>query len=1058
MDSQETSEPSRQDRVIRVFISSTFRDMHEERELLVKQVFPDLRRICAERFVTFTEVDLRWGITEEQAAEGKVLPLCLEEIHRCRPFFIGLLGERYGWIPETMPQEVMDREPWLKEHVGSRTSVTELEILHGVLNDSAMAGRSFFYFRDPAYVDSIPVKDRADFLPESPNDKEKLKNLKERILKSGLPVLENYPDPKALAEAIRDQFIDLIDQIYPKDTTPDPLDQEASGHETHARGKLLAFVERPPHTKALNDFVNKEPTGQGIVVTGESGCGKTALLAAWVQEWKKNNPEDFIFQHYFGATLESASVDGFLRRLLGEFKRQYEIAEDIPLEPDKLREALPHWLAQTVGKSRIILVLDGLNQIEGNEPDQGLAFLPRHFPPHVRVIASTLPGPAFDSLEKQGWTVYTLPLCDINERNQMIQAFLDHYGKTLRPDLKDRIAAAPGTANPLFLHTVLEELRQFGSFESLPDRVAYYLEARSPVELFRRVLRRWQEDFNDNQDLVSRTLNLLWSARQGLEETEWLELLGIPRQVWSPLFLAMESHLTRRAGLYAFGHDFLRKAVKEEFLSSTEDQRTTHLLLADYFEGQQGMSNRKAAEWPWQLRSAEEWNRLEACLTNLELFVTLFNEKTKWELVSHWLPLRKRGMNMGESYKKAFDRWMQKDPVKINNAYFHNDVGILLSDNGLYAESENFLKYAVECRERIYGNNDHATIRSKVNLAVILYRNGKYKQAESLCSETFEISKRVLGEVSYDTLNCGNLLAIILEQKRDYKAAEPLLRWIYKNCERVLGSKNPLTLAALNNLGWLLYSKGDIDEAEIVMFQTLERMESFWGKLHFETLDCVLKLSVLLRSKKDYEQAELLNRRAFEGYEKLAGNKHFLTLLSVINLANLYYEKGDYEQSEPLYYRALEGYKEVRGKYHADTREVEAGLAKVLFDKKDYSKAKPLLHRVYWYNIVFGDGSARDLLDIADKYDLCCKAMGLTDDSVYHIEAERLEWVEPEFRLYLETMGQANEEINEDAIEYAQDHGINIRGDHVKIDSQLMKSQELGGNPGKVIPFTRKMK
>ena len=57
------------DSEIRVFISSTFKDMHAERELLIKRVFPELRRICADRFVTFTEVDLRWGITEEQAAE-----------------------------------------------------------------------------------------------------------------------------------------------------------------------------------------------------------------------------------------------------------------------------------------------------------------------------------------------------------------------------------------------------------------------------------------------------------------------------------------------------------------------------------------------------------------------------------------------------------------------------------------------------------------------------------------------------------------------------------------------------------------------------------------------------------------------------------------------------------------------------------------------------------------------------------------------------------------------------------------------------------------------------
>ncbi len=34
--------------VIRVFISSTFRDMQLERDILVKKVFPELRKICAE--------------------------------------------------------------------------------------------------------------------------------------------------------------------------------------------------------------------------------------------------------------------------------------------------------------------------------------------------------------------------------------------------------------------------------------------------------------------------------------------------------------------------------------------------------------------------------------------------------------------------------------------------------------------------------------------------------------------------------------------------------------------------------------------------------------------------------------------------------------------------------------------------------------------------------------------------------------------------------------------------------------------------------------------------
>ncbi len=85
-------------RLVRVFISSTFQDMHAERDELVKRVFPELRRRCRERLVEFVDVDLRWGVTEEQAERGEVLPICLAEIERCHPYFIGLLGERVGRI------------------------------------------------------------------------------------------------------------------------------------------------------------------------------------------------------------------------------------------------------------------------------------------------------------------------------------------------------------------------------------------------------------------------------------------------------------------------------------------------------------------------------------------------------------------------------------------------------------------------------------------------------------------------------------------------------------------------------------------------------------------------------------------------------------------------------------------------------------------------------------------------------------------------------------------------------------------------------------------------
>jgi catechol 2,3-dioxygenase-like lactoylglutathione lyase family enzyme len=90
-------------RTIRVFISSTFRDMQAERDHLVRFVFPALRAALLARRVHLVDVDLRWGVTAEQDA----FELCRDEIDRCHPRFVCILGGRYGWVP---PPKTVARE------------------------------------------------------------------------------------------------------------------------------------------------------------------------------------------------------------------------------------------------------------------------------------------------------------------------------------------------------------------------------------------------------------------------------------------------------------------------------------------------------------------------------------------------------------------------------------------------------------------------------------------------------------------------------------------------------------------------------------------------------------------------------------------------------------------------------------------------------------------------------------------------------------------------------------------------------------------------------------
>lgn len=88
-------------RTIRVFISSTFTDMHGERDSMTRSVFPALNNMCKPRRVRVVPVDLRWGLTAEDTSDTGLgaLEHCLLEVDHSRPFFIALVGDRYGWIP-----------------------------------------------------------------------------------------------------------------------------------------------------------------------------------------------------------------------------------------------------------------------------------------------------------------------------------------------------------------------------------------------------------------------------------------------------------------------------------------------------------------------------------------------------------------------------------------------------------------------------------------------------------------------------------------------------------------------------------------------------------------------------------------------------------------------------------------------------------------------------------------------------------------------------------------------------------------------------------------------
>jgi nephrocystin-3 len=945
-------------RRVRVFVSSTFRDMIEERNVLMTHTWPELRRFCRERYVELVEVDLRWGIAEEQSTQKGTLKLCLDEIRACRPYFISLLGERYGWIPgdDAFTADLKEEQPWLKDLHGK--SVTELEIFHGVLNNPEMAGRSFFYFRDPDYIATIPAEKRSDFLSENAASAEKQRALKQLIRATcgakSISLVEKYPDPHSLASMVLEQLEEAIDGQFPKESIPDPLTREARDHEAFAEIRRRTYIGRPEYFEALDRHCMAH--GSPFVVLGDSGSGKSALIANWVERWRKAYQKDVIFQHYIGGTSDSAVHWKLMARLIAEIKKWCGDDTGLPTTNDEILRDFSLWLAKARIKAehygvRFVVILDALNQLEERDHAQALGWLPSEpFRGNLRLIVSSLPGEALVALERRQWQTMRIQALTSNECGRMIADYLGRFGKVLDKPRLERLSKATASANPLYLKVLLDELRVTGTHEFLDERLNDYLSAASIPDLLKKVLTRYQRDYEcDRKNLVSDTLGLIWGARRGLAESELLRILRpanlpqLPLATWSPLRAVLEEVLIDRGGILNFAHDFLRTAVGTAFAHDLDTQDDFRLQLADYFEAQP-VTSRTCDELPWLLSKTEAFVRLRKCLLNIDCFLEIM-KRDEEELRGYWVALgEERGM--GRSYLDSFNQWLNAPGTGGARVAFACIVlGEFLRAAALYAEAEPLMRRALQIDEANHGRAHPSVAVGLNNLAGLLLSTNRLSEAESLLRRALEIDEASYGPDHPLVAIRLNNLAGLLQATNRPSEAEPLMWRALKIFESSSGREHPNVAVQLDNLGGLLQVTGRLSEAEPLMRRALEIFESSFGKNHPNVATQLNNLARLLQATNRLSEAELLMRRALEISKSSFGDEHPNVATLLNNIAQLMKATNRFSEAEPLMRRALGIDETTYGPAHPDVGRDLNNLASLLCTTNRFSEAEPLMWR-----------------------------------------------------------------------------------------------------------------
>lgn len=571
----------------RIFVSSTFLDMHGERDLLTRIVYPELAKRCEEYGIRLSIVDLRWGITD---SDQKAAPLyaiggerrpnpqrCLEIVEECAPLFVGFVGERYGWHPaegERYPIDTKDpRFAWVASYPLGR-SATELEMYLGCAK--TRNPHAFFYFRDPAFMDTVPAKYRKSFAAESKAAGERVATLKDLIrcatdnvvtypatwggIVDGVPVAKCS---NALKRRLFNDMWGMIKSVYNIDEDEDKrkktIKRTTCANESdrvvemaqRAAAERLAqgFIGRQGILEELSHWVSDESGRQSVAaLCGPYGSGMSSLCAVFAARCRSDGFS--VVEHHVscGGTGASKTLRGMLTHLCLCLERccchrNYGRGESVfyaGLSMRELEKRFGELLEEASYTTRTVVVIDSPDDLASDDGDlaHSLGWLPGKPPGRgCKIVLAVRAGGVCESVLRAKYplssgALRTIPVGALEHDDAlvMVRQTLGRYKKKLSESSSrgfggNQMAVLLGKADaglPLYLKLACEELRVFGVYDALNERIKA-LSGTLPG-LVDEILTRFENDHG--RALVANALAALALSRQGLYEAELLRILA----------------------------------------------------------------------------------------------------------------------------------------------------------------------------------------------------------------------------------------------------------------------------------------------------------------------------------------------------------------------------------------------------------------------------------------------------------------------------------------------------------------------------------------------------
>eukprot|EP00002_Diphylleia_rotans_P024786 TRINITY_DN4896_c0_g1_i3.p1 TRINITY_DN4896_c0_g1~~TRINITY_DN4896_c0_g1_i3.p1 ORF type:complete len:886 (+),score=155.27 TRINITY_DN4896_c0_g1_i3:84-2741(+) len=830
-------------RVLRIFMSSTFRDMQQERDIFFQLGENRLREFALKRKVMLVFIDLRWGLTAETSSDGKVVISCLDSIKHC-PYLLCTLGARYGWIPDrNKPNEwhpsTDEAYPFLTEIPG--LSVTDYEITYAALCEKPIARRAFFFERDLDYALKNMARTPTEsvlFQPCDELDGQRQDLLKEKIRQS-FPV-KVYNGPHHLCEMV----IDVLEQAMSIDLPEiKSEDLEEVAHEQLMRHRLIGFAGREDLLENLCMEVHHQlhmTEPKPAVVGAKSGIGKSSIMAALISKVEKSFPAAIIIYHFTGCTSASVFVESIIIRILTKLWARKCISHEPTSEI--ANEAIKGGMSGVLDillpeRPNIVILIDAVNQLADSRmyPHVHLLnWLPKVLPENVAVIFSTTDDHiTYQKSTDFGFNIHPVDTLRPSEMKLAITSYLSRYHKSLRDDQIDLILSnGDVTGHPLYLRLLLEEIRVFGRYELVDQEIYKLIQSPDVVDLFGIVISRWEDKYGES--IVRISMTVLCLSRIGLNDGELENYIftrldsAIQSSTsfrWKAFMFTLQEVLFVRNGRFCYFHNLLRISATQRYLSDCEVEQKEIACYAKWLisRGHEESGDVDAiAEVCHALLSAKLFPELYNFLKDGKVAHSMLTGPYRYEFTNCWSALSTSGYDQRGCYE---------DLIKDSST-----AAIELIDYFREMEENDFLIKVLKHRIS-HSSSDEMLCKEYSTLGRVLQQSGNYEEATTVLQKSLEIAIRLYDENDPFVGECCRILGTVEALLARYETSKELLFRALSIKKLAYGEQHQEVAGVYNDIANLLDELGETQEALEYYKKSAEVRIKVFGENHPRVAD-----------------------------------------------------------------------------------------------------------------------------------------------------------------------------------------------------------------------------